>query len=162
MFLVTPFERSVMYLEKNALRHPENLIVVSYGVFMKSYIFFEFVRFFLSPEPSVATTFKREEFGGSCTASRFLLSNFMQYLLESKFVPNRHLEQLCFNRRGIPEFLDSGHKSWTLDSRRWTLDSGRWTLDSGPWKLHLESQALGTKHSEPSFWFFLFYGEYRF
>ena len=33
---------------------------------------------------------------------------------------------------GIPEFLDPGRKSWTLDS-------GRWTLDSGPWTLHLES-----------------------
>ena len=47
---------------------------------------------------------------------------------------------------GIPEFLDSGRKSWTLDSGRWTLVSGRWTLDaerwaldSGPWTLHLGS-----------------------
>ena len=32
---------------------------------------------------------------------------------------------------GIPEFLDSGRKCWTLVSGRWTLDSGRWTLDSG-------------------------------
>ena len=24
---------------------------------------------------------------------------------------------------GIPEFLDSGRKSWTLDSGRWTLDA---------------------------------------
>ena len=36
---------------------------------------------------------------------------------------------------GIPEFLDSGPKSWTLDSGRWTLDSGRWTLDAGLWTL---------------------------
>ena len=36
---------------------------------------------------------------------------------------------------GIPEFLDSGRKSWTLDSGRWTLDAGRWTLDSGRWTL---------------------------
>ena len=42
-------------------------------------------------------------------------------------------------RNGIPEFLDSGRKSWTLHSGRWTLDSGRctleaelWTLDAGP------------------------------
>ena len=36
---------------------------------------------------------------------------------------------------GIPEFLDSGPKSWTLDSGRWTLDSGHWTLDAGLWTL---------------------------
>ena len=36
---------------------------------------------------------------------------------------------------GIPEFLDSGRRSWTLDSGHWTLDSGRWTLDAGPWLL---------------------------
>ena len=48
------------------------------------------------------------------------------------------------SREGIPEFLDSGRNSWTLDSRRWildarlwlwTLDSGRWTLDTGLWML---------------------------
>ena len=37
--------------------------------------------------------------------------------------------------KGIPEFLDSGRKSWTLDSGRWTLDAGLWTLDSGRWPL---------------------------
>ena len=43
---------------------------------------------------------------------------------------------------GIPEFLDSGRKSWTLDSGLWTLDAGLWTLDaelstldSGRWTL---------------------------
>ena len=45
---------------------------------------------------------------------------------------------------GVPEFLDSGRKSWTPDSGRltltldaglWMLDSGRWTLDAGPWML---------------------------
>ena len=36
---------------------------------------------------------------------------------------------------GIPEFLDSGRKSWTLDSGLWTLDSGLWTLDAGLWTL---------------------------
>ena len=43
---------------------------------------------------------------------------------------------------GIREFLNSGHKSWRLDSggwtlevRLWTLDLGRWTLDAGPWTL---------------------------
>ena len=36
---------------------------------------------------------------------------------------------------GIPEFLDSGRKSWTLDSGRWTLDVGLWTLDARLWTL---------------------------
>ena len=31
----------------------------------------------------------------------------------------------CFKiENGIQEFLDSGRKSWTLDSERWTLDAG--------------------------------------
>ena len=52
--------------------------------------------------------------------------------------------------KGIPEFLDSGRKSWTLDPGRWaldvglwmldsgrcTLDAGLWTLDSKPWTLN--------------------------
>ena len=33
-------------------------------------------------------------------------------------------------KTGIPGFLDSGHKSWTLDSGRWTLDAGGWPLDA--------------------------------
>ena len=44
---------------------------------------------------------------------------------------------------GIPKFLDSGRKSWTLGSGHWTLDavlwaldSGRWILDSGRWTLN--------------------------
>ena len=36
---------------------------------------------------------------------------------------------------GIPEFLGSGRKSWTLDSGRWTLDAGLQTLDPGRWTL---------------------------
>ena len=32
---------------------------------------------------------------------------------------------------GIPEFVDSGRKSWTLETGRWNLDSGHWTLDCG-------------------------------
>ena len=36
---------------------------------------------------------------------------------------------------GIPEFLGSGRKSWTLDSGRSTLDAKLWTLDSGRWTL---------------------------
>ena len=44
--------------------------------------------------------------------------------------------------RGIPEFLDSGHKTWTLGSGRWTLDAGLWTLDSGRWALDAGRWAL--------------------
>ena len=36
---------------------------------------------------------------------------------------------------GIPEFLGSGRKSWTLDSGRWALDAELWTLDPGRWTL---------------------------
>ena len=39
---------------------------------------------------------------------------------------------------GIPEFLDSGRKTWALalDAGLWTLVSGLWTLDSGRWTLN--------------------------
>ena len=39
------------------------------------------------------------------------------------------------DNNGIPEFLNSGRRSWTLDSGRWTLDAGLWTLDAGLWTL---------------------------
>ena len=45
-------------------------------------------------------------------------------------------------KKGIPEFLDSGHKSWTLDSGCSTLDAGLWTLDSGRWSLDAEPWTL--------------------
>ena len=32
-------------------------------------------------------------------------------------------------KHDIQEFLDSGRKSWKLDSGRWALDAGLWTLD---------------------------------
>ena len=40
-----------------------------------------------------------------------------------------------FHQKKIPEFLDSGRKTWMLDSELWTLDFGRWTLESKPWTL---------------------------
>ena len=49
---------------------------------------------------------------------------------------------LVYIKLGIPEFLGSGRRSWTLDTGRWSLDarlwtldagSGNWTLDAGPW-----------------------------
>ena len=36
---------------------------------------------------------------------------------------------------GAPEFLDSGHISWMLGSRRWTLDATLCMLDSAYWTL---------------------------
>ena len=51
--------------------------------------------------------------------------------------------------RGIPEFLDSGRKSWALDPGRWTLDAGLWLLDSGRWPLDADfKDGPGTMHSE--------------
>ena len=38
-------------------------------------------------------------------------------------------------KKGIPEFLNSGRKSWTLDAGSWTLDAGLFTLNSGLWAL---------------------------
>ena len=55
---------------------------------------------------------------------------------------------------GIPEFLDSGRKSWTLDSGRWTLDAGLWTLGSGRWVLDPELWTLdsGPWTLDAGFW----------
>ena len=90
---------------------------------------------------------------------KVIFRNFLCCFQKSCFenvIHSRKLHAYCYlpNYNGIPEFLDSGRKSWMLDSGRWTLDSGRWTrdaglwtLDSGHWTLHLESQALCTKHS---------------
>ena len=47
---------------------------------------------------------------------------------------------------GIPKFLDSGPKCWTVDSERWTLDVGLWTLDSRCWTLDTEFWTLDTGH----------------
>ena len=38
-------------------------------------------------------------------------------------------------KKGIPQFLNSGRKSWTLDAGSWTLDAGLFTLNSGLWAL---------------------------
>ena len=51
----------------------------------------------------------------------------------SKLEKTFELRMVSHKISGIPEFLDSGRKSWTLDSGRWTLDAGLWTLDSGRW-----------------------------
>ena len=37
-----------------------------------------------------------------------------------------------YSKIGISQFLDSGHKSWMLESGLWTLDTEPWTLDSEP------------------------------
>ena len=44
--------------------------------------------------------------------------------------------------KGIPEFLGSGRKCWTLDSGLWTLGPGRWTLDATLWTLSSEHCTL--------------------
>ena len=49
---------------------------------------------------------------------------------------SNNVSELNLHKKGIPEFLDSGRKSWTLDSAPWTLDPGRWTLDAGIWTLN--------------------------
>ena len=41
-----------------------------------------------------------------------------------------HETSIHYSNYGIPEFLDSGRNSWTLDFGRWTLHSGHWTLDA--------------------------------
>ena len=46
------------------------------------------------------------------------------------------LAKILNSFKGIPEFLDSGRKSWTLDSGHRTLDAGLWMLDFGPWTLN--------------------------
>ena len=51
-----------------------------------------------------------------------------------------------YNLSGIPEFLDSVCKCWTLDSGRWTLDAGLWTLDAGLWTLNCGCWALDAGH----------------
>ena len=59
--------------------------------------------------------------------------------------------ELYVDINGIPEFLDSGRQSWTLDARvgRWTLDSGRWIPGSGPLDTVVDCCRI---ESEPSFW----------
>ena len=48
----------------------------------------------------------------------------------------------CSSEVGIPEFLGSGRKSWTLNSGRWALNAGIWTLDSGRCTLDAELSTL--------------------
>ena len=56
-------------------------------------------------------------------------------------------QQPCLkcNFSGILEFLDTGRKSWTLDSGPWNLDPGLWTLDSGLWTLHSGLRTLDSR-----------------
>ena len=51
---------------------------------------------------------------------------------------------IYINNIGIPEFLGSGRKSWTLDSGPWALDPGLWTLDPGLWTLDSGCWTLDT------------------
>ena len=84
-----------------------------------------------------------------------------------KFVKMQEGSSEEAKKEGIPEFLGSGRKRWTLDAGLWMLDagcwtldsacwtpdaglwmlnSGRWTLDVGRWILHFVRWALGTGH----------------
>lgn len=53
---------------------------------------------------------------------------------EQKSVPNTLVEEVFIKNKafqeGIPEFLDSVRKCWTLESGHWALDFGYWTLDA--------------------------------
>ena len=53
--------------------------------------------------------------------------NIISLILQKIFVSAKILDKLAgqlISTKGIPEFLDSGRKSRTLDSGRWMLDSG--------------------------------------
>ena len=63
----------------------------------------------------------------------YKLPGFRIKFLKLKFWKLLSNSSATFNLE--PEFLDSGRKSWTLDSERWTLDTGRWTQDAGFWTL---------------------------
>ena len=80
---------------------------------------------------------------------------------EQKSVPNTLVEEVFIKNKafqeGIPEFLDSGCKSWTLDSGQWTLDAGlwtqesvRWTLDAGRWTLNPGRSTLDSRRWTPN------------
>ena len=62
------------------------------------------------------------------------------------------IQQVCLRKyikndifNGIPEFLGSGRKNWTLDSERWTLktlktlEARLWTLGIGCWILDVKT-----------------------
>ena len=44
--------------------------------------------------------------------------------------------------KSMPEFLDSGRKSWALDFGPRTPNSGRWTPDARLWTLNARQQTL--------------------
>ena len=55
----------------------------------------------------------------------------------------KNVTRVKHGKNSISEFLDSGRKSWMLDSGCWTLDSDlqtldprRWTLDAKLWTLN--------------------------
>ena len=73
---------------------------------------------------------------------------------EQKSVPNTLAEEVFIKNKafqeGIPEFLDSGCKSWTLDSGQWTLDAGLWTQESVRWTLNPGRSTLDSRRWTPN------------
>ena len=53
---------------------------------------------------------------------------------------------------GIPEFLGSACKCWTLDSGCWTLVAGLWTLYTGLWTLYLVHWTLDAERWDATLW----------
>ena len=47
--------------------------------------------------------------------------------------------------KDIPEFLDTGRKSWTLYSGLWTLGFRHWTLEARLWTLDIGFSILDVK-----------------
>ena len=88
------------------------------------------------------------------THRQYVNIEFAKTLLEERLVGRDEKVHVTFLKKvlqkyyktGIPEFLDSGRKCWTLDSGRWTLDPGIWTLHHGLWTLGATLWSLGSGH----------------
>ena len=78
------------------------------------------------------------------TAANSFIGDFYFFIAILKLIvcSDQIFDPLC---AGIPKFLDSGCKGWTLDSGLWTLDAGRWTLDAGPWTLDSGCRTVDVK-----------------
>ena len=68
-------------------------------------------------------------------------TNISQVINDHGYIANflqgkkKYFSCLIQEYNNIPELLDSGCKSWTLDAGLWTQDAGLWTLDTRPWAL---------------------------
>ena len=99
------------------------------------------------------------------THRQYVNIEFAKTLLEERLVGRDDKVHVTFLKKvlqkyyktGIPEFLDSGRKCWTLDSGSWDLNSAPWTLDparytlvTGLWRLNSVIVCF-RRESEPSF-----------